>query len=173
MNLPQTTYNDVPGVAKLGMVDQCADEDKLSRIASGALPFGVFVLADAAAGATGVSPGTCKAIPDSTASLAACIGVAVFEAARSPYNVPGTAYDSGGGDYAAKDDVAVLHKGRIWMWTEAAATEGNPVYVRCTAAAGKPNGQVTDGVTTNFVKHPTAVFAGSTSGAGLVLVEVK
>lgn len=101
------------------------------------------------------------------------LGVSVFEAARSPYAAPGTAYDSGGGDYAAKDDVAVLRRGRIWMWTENAATQGNPVYVRCTAASGKPNGQVRDGTTTNFVQHPTAVFMTSTSGAGLVLVEVK
>lgn len=173
MSLPQTTYSDVPSEAILGKVDQCTDEDKLSRLASAELPVGVFVLMDAAPGSTGVSPGTVKPIPDGTAAMTGVLGVSIFEAARSPYTAPAVAYDSGGADYLAKDDVAVLRRGRIWMWTEAAATEGNPAFVRCTAAAGKPNGQVRDGAAVNFVQHPTAVFMTTTAGAGLVLVEVK
>lgn len=173
MSLPQTSYSNVPSEALLGKVDQCSDEDKISRVASEALPYGVFVFQNAAPGSTGLSPGTVKKIVDAKADMVGILGVSVYEAARSPYTAPGTAYDSGGADYASGEDVAILRRGRIWMWTENAATQGNAVYVRCTAASGKPNGQVRDGTAANFVAHGTAVFMTSTSGAGLVLVEVK
>lgn len=173
MSLPQTTYNTVPSVAGLGMVDQCSDEDKISRIASAAMPYGVFVFQGTAPAATGLSPGKVSSIVDAKADMVGVLGVSVYEAGRSPYTAPAVAYDSGGADYAAGDDVAILRRGRVWMWTENAATQGNPVYVRCTAASGKPNGQVRDGTATNFVAHGTAVFMSSTTAAGLVLVEVK
>lgn len=164
MQIPQTTYNEFPAAAQNGMISKNGPSKKLSRFASGAITVGTFVL--------GTADDVVEAIPDATASLARVPGVAALDTARSPYSTA-IATDSGSGQYSDGDDVKVLHSGCIHMWCEGTATEGNDVYVRCTAASTSVNGQVKDGAATNFVKHPTAKFAASRTGAGIVLVEVK
>lgn len=165
MQIPQTTYNEFPVASVIGMVSANGPKSVESRQAETAITVGTFVL-------MGTADDQAKAIPDATAALGNCLGVAKYDAARSPYATT-PANDAGAGSYAIGDDVDVLRKGKVWVWTENAATKGNPVYVRCTASGNSINGQARDGTATNFVQHPTAVFMTSTGGAGLVLVEVK
>jgi hypothetical protein len=175
MNIPQTTYPTVPTEALNGAADQSLNEDIISRTAENAVPVGGFVmLGTAAPGTTGVSPGQCKIIPDGTlvGALSALAGVALLDMARSPFG--GTANtSSGSGQYAAGDSVPCMRRGRCWMYSETAVTQGNPVYVRVTAAGVAVTGQVRDGAAANFVLHPTAVFLSTTGAAGIALVEVK
>lgn len=175
MNIPQTTYPIVPVQALNGNIDECRYEDIISRIAENAVAVGTFVMMGVnAPGATGVSPGGCKIIPDGTlvGGLTALAGVASNYMARSPFG--GTANtSSGSGQYAAGDDVACARRGRVWMYSENAVTQGNPVYVRVTAAGIAVTGQVRDGAVANFVLHPTAVFVNTTAAAGIAFVEIK
>lgn len=175
MNIPQTSYPLVPVEGINGGIDQCQFEDIASRIAENAVAVGTFVLMGTnAPGITGVSPGGCKIIPDGTVvgGLSALAGMAAVDLVRSPYG--GTANtSSGSGQYAAGDDVKCLRRGRGWMYSESAATAGNPVFVRVTAAGVAVTGQIRDGAATNFVQHPTAVFMSTIAAAGIALVEVK
>lgn len=175
VTIPQTSYTNAPVEAYNGKADQCMAEDIISRLAENAVPVGGFVmLGTAAPSATGLSPGQCKIIPDGTVvgSLTALAGVALLDMARSPLG--GTANtQSGSGQYAANDDVPCMRRGRCWMYSETAVTQGNPVYVRVTAASTAVTGQIRDGAAANFVLHPTAVFMNTTGAAGIALVEVK
>jgi hypothetical protein len=171
MQIPQTTYNDLHVALKNGQQSESALNEKWSRIAKNAITLGTFCLLGDN-GPAGASPGQCKAIPDATASLGGNTAVALYDAARSPLSTA-IATASGSGQYVAGDDVPLLRKGECGMYSEAAWTQGNPVYVRTTAAGSNVNGQVRDGAAANFVLHPTAVFANNGTGAGVALVEVK
>ena len=167
MQIPQTSYNEFPATMLIGQVTENNLRQKKSAFALAAITVGTFVL-------TGTADDQCKAIPDATAALGlgTCLGVAAYDAARSPYSTA-ISNDAGAGQYLAGDDVPVLRNGEIVMWSENACTKGNPVYVRTTASGTSINGQVRDGAATSFVLHPTATFASSTTAAGLAKVEVK
>lgn len=171
MNIPQTTYNEFPAALVNGMVTENGPRKKVSRSAQTAMTVGTFCLFGTD-GPSGPNPGQAKAIPDGTASLALALGVVVFDSARSPYSTA-IATSSGSGQYAIGETVPVLRQGEIAVYAENAVTQGNPVYVRCTAAGTDVNGQVRDGAAANFVLHPTATFQSSTTAAGLALIEVK
>lgn len=175
MNIPQTTYPIVPGESFNGAVDQCQYEDRISRIAESLVAVGAFqFMGTNPPGATGVSPGGVKLIPDGTVvgSVGSFIGVAVMDMARSPFL--GTANtSSGSGQYQIGDDVPLIRRGRIWMYSETAYTQGNPVYVRVTAAGIAVTGQIRDGAAANFVLHPTAIFMNTSAAPGIGLVEIK
>ncbi|HEX6836044.1 MAG TPA: hypothetical protein VF334_05695 [Polyangia bacterium] len=173
MNLPQTTYQNAPSVALIGMVSERHPYTKFSKSAKGSIIVGTFVqlTGDAEGGIGSVNPGQVQAIADGTTSLLGTM-VAVFDAARSP-QAETVSNDAAAGCYADKDDIACLEDGCVWMWTENAATQGDSVYVRCTGSGTHVNGQVHDGAAANFVQHPTAIFMSSTTGAGLVLVKIK
>jgi hypothetical protein len=175
VNIPQTTYPIVPVEGFNGKADQCQFEDIVSRTAESLIAVGAFqYMGTNPPGAAGVSNGGVKLIPDGTVvgSIASLIGVAMMDFARSPFL--GTANTSSGtGQYQIGDDVPLMRRGRCWMYSETAVTQGDPVYVRVTAAGVAVTGQVRDGATANFVLHPTAVFMNTTSAAGIALVEIK
>jgi hypothetical protein len=153
MQIPQTTYNNVPAEAYNGTF---------------------CLMGPAAPAAAGVGPGQCQLIPDGTLvdALSELAGVAVMDLARSPFS--GTSNTaSGSGQYQVGDDVPCQRRGRVWMYSENAVTAGDPVYVRTTAASTNVTGQVRDGAAGSFVLHPTAVFMNTTTGAGIALVEIK
>jgi hypothetical protein len=165
----QTTYSNAPAVAINGLVTECQPYDKISRQAKGAVKVGTLVLLGDDA-PSGVNPGQCKAIPDATASVVNAAGIVVYDAAREPYT---NGVAPAQNQYSDKDMVPLMRKGRIWVYVENAVTQGNPVYVRITAAGTDVTGQFRDGAVANFIAFPNAVFLTSTAGSGLAEIEVK
>lgn len=167
MQFPQTTYNEFPATAKNGMVSKNGPKKTESKWAKGFVTVGTFALMNLD------SDDQCKAIPDATAAFTGLrLGAVTRDSSRSPYSAA-TTTSGAGGQYADGESVPLLTKGNLQMYSENAATAGHPVFVRCTAAGADVTGQIRDGAAANFVQHPTAVFAQTTSGAGPVNVEVK
>lgn len=166
MQIPQTTYNEFPSALKNGMLTKNGPKRVESRFAKGAVSVGAFCLMNLD------SDDQCKAIPDATASFAGkLLGLALANPNRSPMSTS-TATSSGSGQYSDGDDVSLATLGEAGVYCENAATAGNPVFVRCTAAGADVTGQIRDGAAANFVQHPTAVFKSTTSGAGVAKVKV-
>jgi hypothetical protein len=166
MQIPQTTYNEFPPALQNGIGSKNGPKNDESRFADGAVTVGTFAMLDRAA------DGQCQAIPDATADFnSVALGAVLNDRSRSPFDVS-TTTSGGAGQYKDGESVALRTLGKLGMYSENAATAGHDVYVRCTAAGADVNGQIRDGAAADFVKHPTAKFAASSAGAGVVLVKV-
>lgn len=78
--------------------------------------------------------------------------------------------------YPVKDTVNILREGKMWVWTEQAVNpDTSSVFVRITdGGAGKARGQCRiDADTAAAIAFPKAKFRSTTSGAGLVLLEIN
>jgi hypothetical protein len=171
MQIPQTTYNDLHVALKNGQASESALREKWSRIAKAPVTVGAFCLLGDN-GPAGASPGQCKPIPDATATLGASCVAVLLDEARSPMNTA-TATSGNGGQYLAGDDVPLLRKGEMGMYSETAWTQGNPVYVRCTAAGAngeRPDPRRRGRQLRSASDRGVHVDHG---GAGIALVEVK
>jgi len=166
MQIPQTTYNEFSAVLANGQPTKNGPERKESRFAKNAVTVGAFCFMNLPA------DDQCEAIPDATASFAGkLLALALRNPNRSPMSTS-TATSSGSGQFSDGDDVTLMTEGEAGSYCENAATAGNPVFVRCTAAGAAMTGQIRDGAAANFVQHPTAVFKQTTAGAGVVKIKV-
>lgn len=169
--MPQTTYGTKPAIATLGMIADVG-YDNVVMSASAAINVYVGSLSVFASGPT-IPPdaGTVTEITDSAASIAARVGICLYDATRMPYNPATTNLKA---QWSAQETVPVLVRGRVWVYTEAATAITDPVFVRVLAAGNNVKGQFINATTTNFIAFPgTARWVTSTTGAGLIQLEIK
>lgn len=83
------------------------------------------------------------------------------------YSYPGVAATLGSGDYADAETVPVMSEGGIWVYSEAAVNDGDPVYVR-TAVNGGLNvlGAFAPAAGTGLTLLTRARFVRQSAGAG-------
>jgi hypothetical protein len=166
--MAQLTYAAKPPLAVQGMIaDVGFDNVVMSRAAIAALHVGVGVqMAGNAPNPPGA--GQVQELPDGAAGVG-LFGISVYDSTRMPY----TADANGKALYDATTVVPVLTRGRIWVWTEAATAATDPVYVRVLAAGANTKGQFINAATTNFIAVTTARWITSTTGAGLIQLELR
>ena len=83
------------------------------------------------------------------------------------YSYPGVSSVLGSGDYADAESVPVMSEGGIWVYSEAAVSDGDPVYVR-TAVNGALNvlGSFAPAAGTGLTLLTKARFVRSSDAAG-------
>ena len=85
----------------------------------------------------------------------------------SIYGLPGMLGVTGTADYVDGDSVPVLTTGGIWVYSEAAVSDGSPVYVRTAANGGLTQlGAFAPAAGTGLTLVPNARFVRDSSGAG-------
>lgn len=75
--------------------------------------------------------------------------------------------------YADKDPVPCLRRGAIWVVSEAATNEGDPVFVRMTTSGANVPGAFSNVPATGFSPFPKGVWRTKTSAAGLSIMELR
>lgn len=75
--------------------------------------------------------------------------------------------------YAAGDPVPCLRRGAIWVPSEAATNEGDPVFVRMTTSGSNVPGAFSNAPAAGFSPFPKASWRIKTSGAGLSVLELR
>jgi hypothetical protein len=165
--MSQTAHTQDPAVALEGMeADTSLAKERISGLATVAIPFGHFVSAEGSA----ENPYAVE-LPDATAKVTDGRGLGV---AVSDVSVES---DGGAGNgYEIDDAVPILRRGRVWVISEdAVAAVGTPAFVRFAAGGG---GSVlgafrTDADTASAVGLPGARFMTTSAGAGeLVVLEL-
>lgn len=120
--MSQTSFSvNIPAFAHEGQLADAGENDVVSGLAEGAIPFGKFVK-------RGTDKDNQVALPGASGditALTAVAGVALHDQARE--QVSGTA------QYADKAAVSVMKKGRFVAKAEQTCVAGDPVYVRYAA----------------------------------------
>lgn len=75
--------------------------------------------------------------------------------------------------YAANDPVPCLRRGLIWVSSETATNEGDPVFVRMTTASTNVPGQFGNAPAAGFSPFPKGVWRTKLSSAGLSILELR
>lgn len=75
--------------------------------------------------------------------------------------------------YAANDPVPCLRRGMIWVASEAATQEGDPVFVRMLTSGANIPGQFSNVPAAGFSPYPKAVWRTKTTVAGLSVMELR
>ncbi len=89
-------------------------------------------------------------------------GIAVYDATREPEA------------YGQYDDMPVLDQGFVWVTSEAAATKGDPVYVRFVVTGGEAYGAIRPTPDANDCGLLRAArYAETITGAGLAKIELN
>lgn len=152
----QTDYNDLSAAVKGGLAD-IALTDKVGRFAAADVAFGVGLAATTTAGQAEVP----------TATSFVFEGISV-QTNKVTLNATGEAL------YQAGEEITVLKKGRIWVYTEVAIAVGDAVFLRHTVnAALVPGDFRNDADTARADAITNARFVTATTGAGLVQVEIN
>jgi hypothetical protein len=166
--MPQTTYSAKPALAYQGMVaDVGMDNIIVSRTAKALLHVGVMIQM-AGNPLNPPAAGQCQELPDSAAALGVW-GISVYDTSRMPYTPDANAK----AQYAIGDSVPMLTRGRIWVWTENATAQDDPVYVRVLAAGSDTKGQFRNATATNFIVATGCRWQSSTTAAGLIILEIR
>lgn len=156
--MSQLDYNDMsdtPAV-KGGLAD-IALSDKVGRVAAADVKFGLGLAQTAVAGQAEV--------PTATGFT--------FEGISVQTNKP-TLNATGEALYEAGQEITVLRKGRIWVYSEVAVAVNDPVYLRHTDNAALLAGDFrNDADTARADQIANARFITATTAAGLVMVEIN
>jgi len=164
----QTSYPTYPSPSVAGMIaDDSPVQDVITRVtaASVEVPAGRVVARD--------GDGTCK-LPTSSSDV--LLGASIYLAGRTAGTAYGAALWNG---QANPEGVPILRKGRIWLETETAVTEGDAVYVRFTShspytAMGKVrNTADTVSGSATCVLLAAAKFAATADAGALVPVDIN
>jgi hypothetical protein len=153
MSAVQTSVRETHEIGLPGQEYDCAFNDKVTKIATVDIPFGVRV--------TFHDEGVCS-LPDSQADVdTADGGIALRD-----HNKPS---DEG---YKAGDAVTVLTRGRAWVLTEEAVAHDDAVFVRTVAAGSEQLGAFrTDADGTDaFTPSRMRWFRGAEAGTAVLEV---
>lgn len=163
--MSQLSYSIDPTRAIEGMLaDTGMNRDVLSRLANGDIPFGRFVVRNAADNESQVR------LPTLTGEVTGNTGG--FAIADVSIESPQIGGD--GGAYAAEDSVPVLKRGRIFLVPEDAVTKGDPVFVRFAAGTFPNLGAVrSDADTATAVQLPGAFFDEDAGAGELCVVDLN
>ena len=155
--MEQTTVSQYGAAAYKGMLDSIVDNYVISMSAEGAVPIGFPVVL-----------GTNKerqviAASTSVGQGALVVGFSLHDHAREQSS-------AGVVQYADKETVSVLKRGRFWVETEDAVVAGAVANLKLSS------GKLTDEAVAAGIEAITQVscrFVTATTGAGLAIVEVK
>lgn len=170
----QTSYAEQLTAAQLGMLGDQGMTDKVSRYSAAVIPFGRVVSFDTTSGKVKL-PAAATDILDANSESRPVEGIVIATQAieEQATNTLGVA-DANVPAYPIGYNFSVLRKGRIWLWAEEAVTVTDQVFVRHTAAGNEKPGNVrNDAATATCALLKGARFMTSTTGAGLVLVEIN
>lgn len=149
----QSTISQTGAASFAGLLDGIAPHDVRSYAAEAAIGMGVPVM-------LGTDPA--KQVLKAT-SAAAIIGITLHDQAR--------VQDANGlVQYAAKETVSVLTKGRVWVSTTDAVVAGAVANIT-VATMAFTDASVTSGI--EALTQISARFITATTGAGLALIEIK
>lgn len=168
----QTSYSiNIPAVSYPGQIaDASYVKDALSvLLVAAAVPFGVFVCKDAAnTGGFDQLAAKVPALATDITNVGSLLGVLLAEQVIA--QDPSVAVPT----WPIKSAVAALRKGRVWVLSETAVVDGNPVFVRfATGAGGSQKGAVrADADTATAAQAPNCVFRGTYAAPGYVVVEL-
>jgi hypothetical protein len=122
--------------------------------------------------------GTCKQLPTGTSDDpildSEFIGIPLWDPASMASDQLSTASQGNFtySTYKQFQDVALLRKGYIWVFSAQATTQFGDVYVYGTTQTNNPNGQFGFGAGTGKIKFTHGRWMMTTSAAGLSLLEV-
>ena len=140
-----------------GAIADIALSDKVGRVAAADINFGIGLAQTAVAGQA--------EIPTATGFT--------FEGISVQTNKP-TPNATGIALYEAGEEITVLRKGRIWVYTEVAVAVNDPVFLRHTTNAALLAGDFrNDADTARADAITNARFVTATTAAGLVQVEIN
>lgn len=167
ITVPQTTYNQFPGIAIDGMLAEAPISGGIDTyLTEDALVAGRFVCTGDTA-LVPPSPQSCQLPEVATDVSAGGQGFVIYTAAKMPV--------AGAGEYKAKDAVPVLRKGKIWIFPEGDVVDDGPVYIVNGSGAGTPGRLRGDANTAAAtIVHGAVVRRGATASSGLpALVEIN
>lgn len=151
--MAQLTYSQTMAVAMAGMKGDASDDQVDSGAAEGAVGFGLAVVRGTDAS---------KQVKVPAADSGVFRGVALQT--HMAQTIAGVA------QYADKDAVGYMRKGRVWVpVVDAVAVDAAAYFLWDTADAGK----FSDDSSGNRDAVPTGRFVTSTSGAGLAMLELN
>lgn len=151
--MAQTSYTQFQAAGMAGMKADASEDQVDSGAAEGAVGFGLAVV-------RGTDPAKQVKVPSADAG--------VFRGVSLQTHLAQTA--AGVAEYADKDCVGFMRKGRVWVpVVDAVAVDAAAYFLWDTADAGK----FSDDSSGNRDAVPTGVFRTSTSGAGLAVLELN
>jgi hypothetical protein len=171
--MSQTTYAEEFAQAQLGMLADAAENNIVSRYSDNVAPFGRCVVRDTVDGKVKL-PAAILEILDGNGESRPVEGIVVMSQAieEQPENTLGVA-DANVPAYPAQYAFSVMRKGTVWVWSEQAVSPTDQVFVRAIASGDeKPGNFRKDADTANAAQLKGARFASTTTGAGLVLLEI-
>lgn len=172
--MSQTSYAEQFTVGQLGQLADQGFTDKVSRYSAAVIPFGRLVALDTNPGKVKL-PAAATDILDANSESRPVEGIVISTQAiqEQATNTLGVA-NANVPAYPIGYNFSVLRKGRVWVWAEEAVTPADQVFVRHTAAGNnKPGNFRQDADTANAALLKGARFMSTTTGAGLVLVEIN
>lgn len=89
-------------------------------------------------------------------------GVALLDNTREPYAE---------NDYDQYDSVPVISSGRVYVTSETAVADGDPVYVRIVTSGADVNGQFRSSSSSSFALWPGAKFVSTADADGVAIIE--
>lgn len=168
----QTSYSiDIPAVSYPGQIADAmrATDIKTAAAVASALPYGVCVVRDEAN--TGDFSKLAAKLPSTGTDVTAAgsvMGIVLADQARA--QDPSVAV----AQYPLNSAVSVMAVGRVWVSSETAVVDGQPVFVRVSA-----NGPLTqlgalraDADGGHAVQLPDAIWIGTTAAAGYAVAEL-
>jgi hypothetical protein len=170
----QLAYNTEPAAGRIGQLSDSGENDIVSRYSAAAIPFGRFVVFDTVGGKVKL-PSAATDIVDS-GSYAKLEGVAIEDPSveSKSANILGVAGINAPA-HAIADAIPVLKRGRVIVWSEQAVAPTDAVFVRYTANGNEVVGNVRKDDDTSKAASlgEKAHFVGTTTGAGLVEIDVR
>lgn len=171
--MTQLTYATEFTEAQLGMLADISENNIVSRYSDNVTPFGRCVIRDAADDKVKL-PAAILDIETATGESRLVEGIVVMSQAieDQPANTLGVA-DVNVPAYPANYAFSVMRKGVVWVQSEQAVSPADPVFVRALVSGDeKPGNFRKDADGTNAAQLKGARFASTTTGAGLVKVEI-
>jgi hypothetical protein len=159
-----TVESNTPGTAATVVgTANCSVANQIANAA--AIGFGIVVVRDQTDDQKARLPQAAADITDAKIALGF---TRMTQAAEQNYG------SAGGVGYALESSMSIMRKGRIYVMTEDAVTDGGAVYVRHVAGAGETLGSVrsdADGSDASIL--PGAAFRKATSASGISIVELN
>jgi hypothetical protein len=157
--MAQTAITTDPAVAQAGTFAStvAGATQVISKLAAGTIPVGKLVVV------TVNNANTCE-VPDATGEVTGgrALGIAIIDHRKTTMT-----------SYAAGETVQIAIAGEVWVTAEDAVTAGVQPFVRFADAGSTGLGSFrSDADTADAVALPNAVWASTTSGAGLAKVHL-
>ena len=168
----QTKYKFTHDPLQQGMISSCIPCEKITAFSNEELEFGLGV---AYAGEVGDGNSPKVALPSATGFYFAGITCHTHKQNKGSDDRLDVIEGTDKANYAIGDDITLLKKGRIMVWSEQAVEPGDPVFLRHTVnGAGTASGQFRKDVdAANADQIANAQWVGKIATAGRVELEIN